>query len=263
MSERFALFADEMFSAVEGYLARTLRPLLARLDSIESRPGPAGKDGRDASPEDIDKAVDRAVAALPKPKDGIDGAPGTRGDTGRDGKDGNDGRDAAAIEPLPAIDVTRSYPRGTWAKHAGGLWLARSVTDGMAGWDCVVVGLAAVDVETDGRSFTVKSMLSDGQTRSAEFELRHMNYRGAWAPGEYAPGDTVSWDGSMWHCDRATNERPSNERPKDMDNPAPWRLCVKHGRDGKDGVRGPKGERGADGKPGRDLTQLGFDGRRT
>lgn len=282
-------FADVLFASVEGYIARSLSPLFKRLGALEQREPPRGKDGidgkdgKDASPEaiaeavqaafatlpvpkdgvdgksvdpaEVERMVREAVDAIPKPLDGIDGAPGIKGIDGRDGKDGVDGRDAAAIQPLPFIDPTRSYPSGTWAKHQRGLWLARSVTDGMNGWDCIVAGVAELVIESDGmRKFTVKTVLSDGQTDEATVVLPTLNYCGAWEQRDYEPGDIVSWDGSMWHCETPTGERPGT---------ASWKLCVKHGRDGKNGVRGPRGERGSDGRPGRDLTQLGFDGRRT
>jgi hypothetical protein len=276
MSEHIARFADDVFAAVEGYLARSLRPLFERLSHLEQREPERGKDaspediaeaveaavaklppardgidGKSVEPAEVEQLVQRALAALHKPLDGIDGAPGAKGIDGRDGKDGTDGRDGAAIEPLPSIDPARAYPRGTWAKHAGGLWLARTLTDGMTGWDCIVVGIAALEVTSDGsRNFAVKSLLSDGRSASAEFVLRTTEYRGAWAPGEYHAGDIVSWDGSMWHCEEAsTTERPGT--------PA-WRLSVKKGRDGKDGLRGARGERGTEGKPGRD-----YNGNRT
>jgi len=38
-----------------------------------------------------------------------------------------------------------------------------------------------------------------------------------------------------------------------------WRMAVKKGRDGK-GTKGDKGDPGKNGRPGRDLTQLGFNG---
>jgi hypothetical protein len=234
MNDQLTKFADELFSAVHGYLARCLEPLRKRMEALEARAPDRGADG----------------------KDGIDGAPGMKGIDGRDGKDGDPGRDAALIEPLGAIDPARHYPRGTWAKHAGGLWLARTLTDGMQGWDCVVAGVAALEIDVEGaREVSVKSVLSDGQARVARFVMPSMIYRGVWSSAPYAPGDVVSWEGSMWHCEAATEDRPGT-------SPG-WRLCVKHGRDGKDGLRGTKGDRGGDGRPGHDLTQLDFNGRRS
>lgn len=260
MNDQTSKFADEFFSAVRGYIARSLDPLRARFEALEKRAperGADGKDGRDASPEAIAEAVDKAIERIPRPKDGIDGAPGQRGIDGRDGADGEHGRDAALIEPLASIDPERSYARGTWAKHQRGLWLSRSVTNGMTGWDCIVAGVADIVVVSDGlRTVTVTAQLSDGNTSTAEFTLPTIVYRGAWAAaGEYQAGDVVSWDGSMWHCEeKSTTERPGTTA---------WRMCVKRGRDGKDGVRGAKGERGGEGRAGKDLTQLNFNGSRS
>lgn len=226
-------------------------------------PAPApGKDGQSVTVDDVRPLVEQLVASIPKPKDGenvpievvaalVGGEVAKAVGALPRPQDGNDGRDAAAIEPLPAIDPARSYPRGTWAKHQRGLWLARTATDGMTGWDCIVAGVAALEMTSDGlRTVTVKSILSDGQSESAEFVLPTMVYRGIWTAGAYEPGDTTSWDGSTWHCEEKTTDRPGTS--------AAWRLCVKRGRDGKDGLRGTRGERGPDGKPGRD-----YNGNRT
>ena len=248
-----------------------LKPVIRELVDAAAAciPEPApGRDGKSVTLDDVRPMIEEAVAALPKARDGenvpievvaalvcgeVAKAVGAlpRPQDGSNGNDGRDGRDATAIEPLPFIDPARSYPRGTWAKHQRGLWLARTATDGMTGWDCIVAGVAAVEMTSDGlRTVTVTSVLSDGQTGSAEFVLPTMVYRGAWTAGWYEPGDTASWDGSMWHCEEKTSDRPGSS--------AAWRLCVKHGRDGKDGLRGSRGERGAEGKPGRD-----YNGNRT
>ena len=53
--------------------------------------------------------------------------------TARDGAPGADGRDALQLEVLPAVDEQKSYTRGTYAKHVGGLWRAFEQTSGMRG----------------------------------------------------------------------------------------------------------------------------------
>ncbi|ENK5579374.1 portal protein, partial [Escherichia coli] len=67
------------------------------------------RDGRDYDPDVLQKAVLDAVSALPAPQDG---------------------RDATALEILPAIDDQKSFPRGTYATHQGGLWRAYEKTHG-------------------------------------------------------------------------------------------------------------------------------------
>ena len=64
-------------------------------------PAPAGKDGangRDAGPEQIEAAVAKAVAVLPKPVDGVAGKDGRDGLDGKDGKDGVDGKSISLDE---------------------------------------------------------------------------------------------------------------------------------------------------------------------
>ncbi|MBF2850479.1 portal protein, partial [Escherichia coli] len=77
---------------------------------------PVPRDGRDYDPDVLQKAVLDAVSALPAPQDG---------------------RDATALEILPAIDDQKSFPRGTYATHQGGLWRAYEKTHGMRGWECL------------------------------------------------------------------------------------------------------------------------------
>ncbi|EOO1372649.1 phage portal protein, partial [Escherichia coli] len=104
---------------------------------------PAPRDGRDYDPEVLKQAVLEAVNALPAPQDG---------------------RDATALEVLPAIDDQKSFPRGTYATHLGGLWRAYEKTHGMRGWECLVDGVADIDVSmTDERLFSVVIRQSSGQ----------------------------------------------------------------------------------------------------
>ena len=77
----------------------------------------------------------------------------------------------------------------------------------------------------------------------------------------YEPGDAVTWDGSLWHCQRACKGERPNAPGADGDRA--WRLVAKRGRDGRDGKDGAPGPQGREGPPGRDLTQLGFDGRKS
>ena len=234
-------FADECFAAVQGYIGRCLAPIRSRVDAIEQRSaerGLVGKDGRDGV-------------------NGIDGEPGAKGTDGRDGRDGEAGRDAALIEPLATINSERSYPRGTWAKHAGGLWLARTTTDGMSGWDCIVDGIAEITSISadDPRHFAIRLSTTSGKVLELPFFMPTPVWRGVWSEREFEHGDLVTYDGSIWHCERATKAKPGTQTS------APdWKLCTKKGRDGKDGEKGVKGDRGDDGRPGRDLTSMNLDG---
>lgn len=164
--------------------------------------------------------------------------------------------------PLLGIDETRSYAKGTWSKHLGGLWVARAQTEGMVGWDCVVEGVAAVEVQQDDdlRSFGIKLILSTGKSQQLQFSVPAMIYRGAWnenADRPYTKGDTTTRDGSLWVL-MADEQKAAPGTPN---TDTGWKLAAKRGRDGRDGIKGEKGERGAQGRDGRDLTQTG-DGKK-
>ncbi|EKA3816212.1 phage portal protein, partial [Escherichia coli] len=167
---------------------------------------PVPRDGRDYDPDVLQKAVLDAVSALPAPQDG---------------------RDATALEILPAIDDQKSFPRGTYATHQGGLWRAYEKTHGMRGWECLVDGVAGIDVSMTGeRLFSVVVRQSSGQRTEKTFSLPVMLYRGVFRAGEtYHPGDTVTWGGSLWHCNSMTGDKPGEAHS------SAWTLAAKRGRD--------------------------------
>ena len=145
-------------------------------------------------------------------------------------KHGENGKDALQIEVHPYIDEAKSYPRGTYATHNGGLWRAYEKTHGARGWECVVDGLKGVDVTLNGeREFSVTVTRASGATEQKAFVLPVMIYKGVFHAGDtYQPGDTVTWGGSLWHCDEATNDKPGEPGSKG------WTLAAKRGRDGRD-----------------------------
>ncbi|KAB0021686.1 phage portal protein, partial [Escherichia coli] len=151
-----------------------MRPMLEQMVKEAVSHIPVPRDGRDYDPEVLQKAVLDAVSALPAPQDG---------------------RDATALEILPAIDDQKSFPRGTYATHQGGLWRAYEKTHGMRGWECLVDGVADIDVSMTGeRLFSVVIRHSSGQRTEKTFSLPVMLYRGVFRAGEtYHPGDTVTW----------------------------------------------------------------------
>lgn len=170
-----------------------------------------------AMPEipDVKALISEAMAEIPAPEPG---------------RPGEDGRDALALELLPFIDGSKSYPRGSYATHNGGLWRAYEKTHGMRGWECVVDGVAGVDVGKEGmRNFTVTVNHASGASEKKTFDLPVMVYRGVFKSGdEYLPGDTVTWGGSLWHCDEQTQGKPGETGAKG------WTLAAKRGRDGRD-----------------------------
>ena len=211
-------------------------------DAIDALPpardGKDGVDGKDAKPEQIRLEVERAIAALPKAADGIDGVDGR---DGRDGKDGAPGRDALQIDILPAIDLTRSYPRSTYAQWGGGIIRSTRTTEPVpdgglltdCGWTFLVRGISMIDIQQTGeREFEFRVLYNDGTTENKGFRVESQIYRGVHVDGkQYERGDTVTWAGAVWHCNAPTSERPG-------DGSTFWRLAVKRGRDGKDGKDG-------------------------
>jgi hypothetical protein len=224
-------FADSVFQAVKSYISQATAGLVNRLDQLEKRIDalPAPRDGRDgADGKDGKDGIDGKDGA--PGRSGLSGRDGQDGIDGQDGKDGEPGQDGADLDILPSINLEKSYPRGTWANHAHGLWLARSQTDGMAGWDCVVRGIAEFEVHCDGeRTFTIKTIMSDGLVSDKTVKLPIMIDRGVYVDGKsYERGDTVSWAGSAWIAQVPTAGKPGTGED--------WRLAVKRGRDGKDGA---------------------------
>ncbi|HHY7205801.1 TPA: phage portal protein, partial [Escherichia coli] len=220
-----------------------VRPMLEQMVKEAVSHIPVPRDGRDYDPEVLQKAVNDAVANIPQPADGKSITPDdvhpmleqmvkeavSHIPVPRDGRDYDpdvlqkavldavsalpapqDGRDATALEILPAIDDQKSFPRGTYATHQGGLWRAYEKTHGMRGWECLVDGVADIDVSMTGeRLFSVVVRQSSGQRTEKTFSLPVMLYRGVFRAGEtYHPGDTVTWGGSLWHCNSMTGDKP-------------------------------------------------------
>ncbi|HFG4240966.1 TPA: phage portal protein [Klebsiella pneumoniae] len=239
-----------------------LRPLLQELVTAAVGEIPVPRDGKDYDPAVLKQAVDDAVAALPPAQDGRSVTPedlrpllqelvtAAVGEipVPRDGKDydpavlkqavddavavlppAQDGRDALQLEIQPFIDEGKSYPRGSYATHNGGLWRAYEKTHGMRGWECIVDGVSDVDISMNGqRNFIVTVNRASGASEKKSFDIPAMVYRGVFKSGdEYLPGDTVTWGGSLWHCDEQTQDKPGETGSKG------WTLAAKRGRDGR------------------------------
>lgn len=163
----------------------------------------------------------RSEWVAPVAIDGVDG---------KDGAPGIDGRDALHLEVLPAIDEAKSYQRGTYAKHAGGLWRSFEQTHGMRGWECIVDGVKSLQVVANGKEFTVIAERSSGEVNETKALIPVQVYKGVFTDAEYQQGDTATWAGSLWHCN------VTGTKAKPGDGSGDWTLAVKKGRDGKDTV---------------------------
>lgn len=200
-----------------------VRPIIEEVVKREVDAIPRPEDGKSVTIDDVrplvDEAVKSAVAAIEVPEP----------------RDGEDGRDALQLEILPIIDPDKSYPRGSYAKHLGGLWRAYEQTHGMRGWECIVEGIATLSVEQiDERTFVIDCGLSSGRAVRKEVAVPMVIDRGVYrADGEYRAGDGVTWAGSYWIAKDDTPQGKPGEPGSDG-----WRLAVKRGRDGKDGRNG-------------------------
>ncbi|HAV1833769.1 TPA: phage gp6-like head-tail connector protein [Enterobacter hormaechei subsp. steigerwaltii] len=239
-----------------------ITPVLQELVSNAVAEIPVPKDGKDFDPamlkQAVEEAVSEAVAAIPVPQDGksvttedvqpmiqelvsasMPELPDVKSlvneaiaalPAAEPGKDGENGRDALSLEILPFIDEGKSYPRGSYATHNGGLWRAYEKTHGMRGWECLVDGVACVDIQqSELRCFTLTVNRTSGASETKSFDVPVMIYQGVFKSGqEYLPGDTVTWGGSLWHCDEQTQDKPGEAGSKG------WTLAAKRGRDGRD-----------------------------
>jgi hypothetical protein len=192
---------------------------VSKIEPIKGEPGEKGEPGQDGKSITIDEVIPVIVEAVSKIEP-------IKGDQGEKGEPGQDGRDAAHLEILPAIDLEKSYARGSYAKHGGGLWRSFEQTHGMRGWECIVEGVKAINVLFDGdRTFNVETETSSGSKSMTPVQLPVMIYKGVWREGEHKSGDCVTWGGSLWHCNEPTADKPGESKS--------WTLAVKRGDKGK------------------------------
>ncbi|WP_431625760.1 phage gp6-like head-tail connector protein [Citrobacter braakii] len=196
--------------------------------AFESIPVP--KDGKSVTVDDLRPLVEEVVNALiPEPVDVEKLAQDLLSKIPVP-EPGSDGRDALAIELEPFIDEKKSYPRGTYATHKGGLWRSHEKTHGMRGWECIVDGVSDIDIKQDNqRTFSISLVRASGTVEVKSFDIPVTIYRDVFKSGtEYQPGDTVTWGGCMWHCNEKTCDKPGETGSKG------WTLAVKKGRDLRD-----------------------------
>lgn len=211
-------YGEGIVELVKGYIEREVAPLKAeneslkaRIAELEARPAPVkGDPGESIDPEAVNEmisaAVDKAVAELPRPKDG------------------EDGKDAAGI-----VQALKDSGELVLTLSDGGL-IRTGIRDGEKGKD----GRDGIDLTSfeaivldDDRTIELKFASGD-EERVASFRWPTVIDRGVYKIGnEYEPGDGVTWGGSYWIAQAKTNDKP--------DGPdSGWRLAVKKGRDGKD-----------------------------
>lgn len=190
----------------------------------QGEPGPAGRDGESVALEAVramlSEMVAKAVSELPKPKDG------------------EPGRDALQIDILPSIDSSRSYPRGTFAQHAGGTIYAFRRTDPLtadiekSGWSVCMNGVSEEreELSEDGRTYIRTTIYTSGAQMVREHKSQAIMDRGTYrAEATYERGDAVTWGGSSYIAQCTTDAKPDS-----IEGKSAWRLMAKRGRDGRD-----------------------------
>lgn len=238
---------------------------------LNGRDGVDGKNGRDGDPgkdgiNGIDGKDGRPGEIGPRGEKGDrgeKGEPGMQGIEGKQGPMGPAGGDALQIDILPAIDLSRSYPRGTFAKYEGGIiWSYRETVPGQplekAGWEVIVAGIAQtkVSLSDDSRIISLGIRKTGEEAYMEHFKIPAMIYRGIFNQGDkYSQGDVVTWSGSAWHC------QVDNPKSVPGTSETDWRLMVKEGRKGKDGQEGKQGPPGPAGRDGKNLIDFSGDKR--
>lgn len=197
-------------------------------DGTNGKDGIDGKNGADGISVDVD-AIERAVnervekrlAEIEQPRDGRDGQQGPRGERGRD---------ALQIDILPDINPEKSYPRGTFATHRGGLWRSKATTDGMQGWECIVDGMHELTLrqdENDPRTLHVAISKSAGDTVMGRYFIPTVIDKGVFREEDaasYVKGDGLTFGGS-WYITQKDNPQGKPGQSPD------FRLAAKRGRD--------------------------------
>ena len=202
---------DDKLKVLSEKMEASILSLVALVSDLPTpKDGKDGEDGKSIDVEDVQAMIDKSLGEIEIM------AP-------------QDGRDGLDIDILAAIDTEKSYPRGTYAMHDGGLWRSHGATSEMRGWDCIVNGVQHHSTsQIDERTFKSTTLLSDGKLISNEFTMPVMLYKNVYKPEtQYRKGDMVTCSGSLWHCDEDTNDRPGGKDSKG------WTLCAKKGADGR------------------------------
>jgi hypothetical protein len=213
--------AAEIKSAVTGYVARCLTPLVERIKALELRQpekgergekGDRGNDGKDADQESIVASV---LARMPQPKDGRDGRDGAngrdgdQGAAGPKGDPGRDGKDADVAQVISAVLAQIPAPKDGEPGKNG--------KDGRDGKDAEPVSMAVIEAMVVKAAADLPTLVSRA-------------------------------------VDAATPEVVSKVLPL-----IPRPIDGRDGKDGRDGERGPKGDKGDQGEKG--IGVDGRDGR--
>jgi hypothetical protein len=235
--------ADDVIGAVRDYVEKALSPIDNRLKQLEARPAPEkgdkgdaginGKDGTDGvsvSLDDLLPLVDKFLADIRIPRDGIDGI------NGKDGRDGVDGQSVTVEQVRELFLDMYQVHQAQWAldfeRRAQDI-LQRSIDriekprdgrDGKDGRDGL--GVEDFTLSIDGRDVTATIKRGDF-VKSHTVRIPALLDRGVFKEiADYEKGDGVTWGGSFWIAQKDAPEGKPGSGPD-------WRLAVKAGRDAR------------------------------
>lgn len=230
---------DAEFKVFRAECTAMLREALDAIDAMKA----SVRDGKDGEPGAIGPQGERGEPGEQGPigekgdpgEHGADGAHGERGAQGPEGQQGRDGRDG--LPGVPGVPGERG----------------KDGRDGIDGKDGA--GFDSWAVEHDGARAVTFVAGSGERKKQFTITLPIPIFQGKWEARLYELGDEVSHGGNVFRALRTTEEKPG---PMSKD----WMVATNRGRDGRDGKDGERGPEGKEGRPGRDLTQIGFDGKK-
>ena len=202
-----------------------VRPLIE--DAIKAIPPPKdGRDGKDGSSVTLDDVlptlredVQKAIALMPVPKDGVDGM------------DGADGKSVSVDDLRQMFEAEQAKWALDFERRAQDV-LQKAIDkmpapkDGKDG-----LGFDDLTVEDDGDGNVILKFQRDGMVKEFALHFPRFKYCGVWTDQAYREGDGATFGGSLW---LAKKDNPEG-KPGQSDD---WQLAVKKGRDGKDGKDG-------------------------
>jgi hypothetical protein len=210
------VLARGLAPVIRDLVAATAMPLVERIEVLEREIAAA----REATSGVIAEAVERAVSALPVPKDGAPGADGQDGVDGRDGadgapgKDGVDGRDGqdvdmAEVERMVGEAVDRVL--ASWERPADGKSVEMSDVEPLIA-DLVAKAVAEVPAGKDG---------ADGKDGAPG----KLPLAKAWDGEVTYEAEVRTHNGALWQAVRDTGREPGHED---------WICLATAGAPGKD-----------------------------
>ncbi|WP_084581778.1 hypothetical protein [Sphingomonas azotifigens] len=200
--------------APEAITVDDLAPLITETVERAVAALPVPKDGESVDPGVVRAMVTEAVAALPPPADGIGLADALIDRFGElvltmtDGSIRKLGQVVGSDADMPALErqlreMVEAIPKPKDAFE-----------------------LEDLSVESDDGGRIIRlCFCAGGVSKSFDLSIPVTIYRGVWREGDYKAGDAVTWAGSLWIADADTAAKPETDTS--------WKLAVKRGRDAR------------------------------